>query len=104
MHLHLTKLRLRQNHTHHHHNRQDRVKVIGDSPDKDGKAVFSLYKARHSRRPRGYRGYDTHRRRRSVNQISQLCTGYLKLVRHRTHYASYRQTVKIIVDKDQHTE
>ena len=26
------------------------------------------------------------------------------LIRHRTHHASYRQTVKIIINKDQHTQ
>ena len=92
------------NHGNHHKKREDRVKVIRDGPDKNGKSIFAFHKAGHGRRPGRNRRDDADRRRRGVDQVGKLCPGNPEFIRNRAHDASDGQAVKIVVNKNQDAE
>ena len=54
--------------------------------------------------PAGDRCDNADRRRRRINDIGELRPRHLVFVRHRAHHRANRQTVEIIVDKNQHAE
>ena len=85
--------------------REERVEVKRNALDKERDPVFfTRYKARYRSRPGRNWCDDADRRRRRVDQISQLCAGDLELVRYRTHNTADSEAVEIVVDKDQNTQ
>ena len=101
---HRTELHLQQNHANHHDDRQDCVEVVGNRTDKQCQTILTLYKAADCSRPGRDRCDNADRCSRGVDQICQLRAGNIVLVRHRPHHAAHGQTVKVIIDKDQHTQ
>jgi len=63
-----------------------------------------IYKACYSGSPGRNRCDNADRGSSCINQVCQLCTGNIVLVRNRPHNAADSQTVEIIVDEDQHAE
>ena len=88
----------------HHGNGQKRVIVVRDRLDEKRKAVLTLDKSGDCSRPAGNGGNDADRRCCSIDQVSQLGPGDFVFISDGAHNAADRQTVEIVVDKDQNTE
>ena len=101
---HRAKIHFHQYDGKHHNYGQQSIIVVGDSPDKNSKSVFSFHKSADCRRPGGYRCYNTYRSRRGINQIGQLCLGNIMFICDRPHNASHGKAVKIIIHKDQDSQ
>ena len=104
MKLHRTILNLHHNHCNHHHDGKDCIEVIWNCTDKYRKSIFTFYKTGNGCCPRWNRCNDTYRSCCRIDQIRKLCSGNILRIRYRTHHASDCQTVKIVIDKDQHTK
>ena len=104
MNTHCSEFYFHKNHCHHHEDRKQCVEVIGNCMYKQGNSILSFYKSADCRSPWRNRCNDTYRCCCGIDQVRQLCAGHIVLICHRTHNASYCQTVKIIVNKDQYTK
>ena len=87
-----------------HQNGKQGIEVVRDGLDKQGKAVFSFYKSGNGCSPGRNGGNNADRRCCRVDNISQFCPGNLVLIRNWPHDASYGQTVKVIVNKNQYAQ
>ena len=101
MQTHRTIVKSPQGDGNHHNDCQQCIVVVRNCGYKQAESVFSLYKTGNCRCPGRNRGNDAYRCCCGVNQICQLCSGYLVFIRNRTHNRSYRQAVKIVINKDQ---
>ena len=101
---HGTKFHFHQNHAYHHHDSQKSIEVIRNSTDKQGQTIFALYKTADCCCPGRNGSDDTDRSCCGIDQVSQLCAGYIVAVCYRTHNTADSQTVKIVIDKDQYTQ
>ena len=101
MKLHRAKIHVKQNQKNQHTDGQKGIEIIRNGLHKELHPIFPFHEAGNRRRPRGNRGYDTYRRCRSINKISQLCPTDFVLIRYRTHNRAYSQAIKVIVNKNQ---
>ena len=101
MQLHRAEFHLGKHHANHQHDHENGVKVVRNGTDKQVHAVLAVYKAANSSSPRRNRRDDAHRRSRCINQKCQLGTRYIVSVCHRTHDAANRQTVEVVINKDE---
>ena len=101
---HGAEIGLEHHQSHHHDDGQQRIEIVGNGPDEQGETGAVLHKAGHGGSPGGDGGNDADGGGGGVDQIGQLGTGHLMLVGDRPHNGTDGQTVKVIINKDQHTE
>ena len=89
------------NQQQHHDNRQQCVKVIRYGLHENADAILVLDKAGNRCRPAADGGNDANRGCSAVNQVRQLGATDIVLIRHRTHDATHRQAVEVVVNKNQ---
>ena len=104
MHTHSTKLFFHQNHGYHHYNRKKCIIVIGNSSYKHGHSILSRNKTADSSCPGWDWCNDTYRRSCGIDQVCQLRAWYIVLICDWSHNTAYRQTVEIIINKNQHSK
>ena len=98
---HRSKINIKSNNENNHGDGKQRIQVIRNRSHKQIQSIRIRRHTSHCRCPGRDRCDHAHRSRRGVNDIRQLCPGNIVLIRHRTHDASYGQTVKIIIHEDQ---
>ena len=101
---HLTEIKIHHDHQEHHRQCQKSIQIIRNCPHKQLESCNSgIFRniGIYSCRPTGDRRNNTYRCCGGIDQISQFCTGNLVPVCNRTHNGSNRQTVKIVIHKNQ---
>ena len=88
----------------HHDDSEQGIIIVRDSPDKNGKSVFSFHKSGYCGSPGRNRGYDADRGGSGIDQVCQFCTRNFIFIRNGAHDAAYGQAVKIVVNENQHAQ
>ena len=101
---HGAKVGLHDNQTNHHNDGEDGVEVIRNGVDEEGEAGTFLNIGRNCCCPGRDGSYDADGSRGSVDEVGQLCAGYVMLVSEGTHNGTYGKAVKVVIDEDEYAE
>ena len=107
MNLHQSKIQTRGDNKDYHYQGKDCIEIIRNRRKKQLKSSDTRiirHIGIHRSCPAGNRCYDADWCCCSINNVCQLCSGYLIAVCDRPHNRTDGQTVKIIIHKDQHSK